>query len=127
MREAVELCASKQLADGGEAHVFDLHEWGRPVRAFVLRFEGRAYGYLNRCAHVPVEMDWQPGRFLDDTGRWLVCSIHGAVYDPASGVCVRGPCVHKRLKPVDVHERAGKVYWYPSGELAPLAFPPPTP
>lgn len=121
--QGIELCPSALLADGGAAHVFDLLEWQRPVRAFVLRHEGRLHGYLNRCAHVPAEMDWQPGRFFDDTGRWLICSIHGAVYDPASGLCVAGPCTHKRLKPIAVAERAGRVYWYPSAELAPPAPP----
>lgn len=124
MPDGVALCASAQLVDSGDAHVFDLHEWGRPARAFVLRFEGRVQGFLNRCAHVPVELDWQPGRFFDDTGRWLVCAVHGAVYDPASGLCVAGPCRHRRLKPIAVEEHQGTVYWYPSAELA---APPPSP
>lgn len=124
MPEAIALCRSEELVEGGSAHVFDLLEWQRPVRAFVLRFGGRLHGYLNRCAHVPAEMDWQPGRFLDDSGRWILCAIHGAAYDPASGVCVAGPCVHRRLKPITVDEQGGRVYWYPSHELAPPASPP---
>ena len=36
----------------------------QPARAFALRFDGRVVAYLNRCAHVPTEMDWQPGQFL---------------------------------------------------------------
>ncbi len=113
------LCASADLEDGGLAHVFDLLEYGRPARAFVLRFEGRPVGYLNRCAHVPTEMDWQEGRFLDDEKRWIICSIHGAAYEPSNGRCVGGPCVGKRLKPLRVEERDGQVYWYPQDELAP--------
>ncbi|MEY2654515.1 MAG: hypothetical protein RLZZ524_1543 [Pseudomonadota bacterium] len=113
------LCASADLEDGGLAHVFDLLEYGRPARAFVLRFEGRPVGYLNRCAHVPTEMDWQEGRFLDDDKRWIICSIHGAAYEPRNGQCVGGPCVGKRLKPLRVEERDGQVYWYPQAELAP--------
>ncbi|MGY0197603.1 Rieske (2Fe-2S) protein [Leptothrix sp. BB-4] len=113
------LCASADLEDGGLAHVFDLLEYGRPARAFVLRFDGKPVGYLNRCAHVPTEMDWQEGRFLDDDRRWIICSIHGAAYEPRDGRCVGGPCVGKRLKPLRVEERDGEVYWYPQGELAP--------
>jgi hypothetical protein len=30
--------------------------------------QGRVYAYLNRCAHVPMEMDYQAGRFFDDSG-----------------------------------------------------------
>ena len=116
---AVLLCASTDLDEAGDAHVFDLTEYGQPVRGFVLRFEGRVVGYLNRCAHVPAEMDWQPGKFLDDSGRWILCSIHGAAYDPASGHCVAGPCAGRSLKPLQVTERDGQVHWYPDAPLRP--------
>ena len=59
------LCPAADLADGGRALVWDVLLWGRPARAFVLRHGGQLRGYINRCAHVPVEMDWQPGHFLD--------------------------------------------------------------
>lgn len=115
----VPLCPSGALADGGDAHVFDLLEHGQPVRAFVLRHDGRVVGYLNRCAHVPAEMDWQPGRFLDDSGRWILCAIHGAAYDPASGYCVAGPCAGRSLRALRVGEHAGLVHWYPEDHLRP--------
>ena len=38
-----------------------------------------------------MEMDWQPDRFFDDTGRWLLCGTHGAVYQPDTGECAAGP------------------------------------
>lgn len=113
------LCDSSALADGGDAYVFDLLEYGQPVRAFVLRHDGRVVGYLNRCAHVPAEMDWQPGKFLDDSGRWILCSIHGAAYEPASGYCVAGPCVGRSLRALRVGEHAGQVHWYPEDYLRP--------
>ena len=115
--QGVALCPSTELAERGAAHGFDLLEYGQPARGFVLRFEGRVVGYLNRCAHVPTEMDWQPGQFLDDSRRWIICSIHGAVYEPSDGHCVGGPCRGGRLKPLHVDERDGQVYWYPSQHL----------
>ena len=69
----------------------------QPARAFALRFDGRVVAYLNRCAHVPTEMDWQPGEFLDADRDWIVCSIHGAAYEPRDGRCVGGPCGRGRL------------------------------
>jgi nitrite reductase/ring-hydroxylating ferredoxin subunit len=129
-REAVVLCESSALAERGRATVFDVLLWGQPARAFALRFEGRVVGYLNRCAHVPVEMDWQPGEFLDLDRRWIVCSIHGATYEPADGRCVGGPCGRSRLMPLEVHEAGGQVYWYPSRDIRPLpaaASPPAVP
>jgi len=116
------LCASAELAERGRAKVWDVLEYGRPARAFALRFEGVVRAYLNRCAHVPAELDWQPGEFLDIDRRWIVCSIHGATYEPADGLCVGGPCRRGRLISLDVDESGGQVYWYPSRDIQPAAF-----
>ena len=118
--ECVALCPSDALAESGRAHLWDVLQWGQPARAFALRFEGRVVAYLNRCAHVPAEMDWQPGEFLDADRRWILCSIHGAAYEPADGRCVGGPCGRGRLLALEVVERDGQVYWYPSRDTRPL-------
>ena len=123
---AIPLCRSADLADGGLAYVWDVLLWHRPQRAFALRFRGRVVAYLNRCAHVPAEMDWQPGHFLDADQRWIVCAIHGATYDPTDGRCVGGPCARGALMAVDVLEQDGEVYWYPSRDIQP-ALPAPAP
>ncbi|MGE0802964.1 MAG: Rieske (2Fe-2S) protein [Lautropia sp.] len=111
------ICDSHALTDGGDGVAFDLAE--RPgaggsrwrERAFVVRAGGEVRGFVNRCAHVPIELDWLPGRFFDDTGTVLLCSMHGAAYDPTSGRCLDGPC-HGRghLQPVPVRERDGVVW-----------------
>ena len=72
-------------------------------------------------------MDWQPGEFLDADKRWILCSIHGAAYEPADGRCVGGPCGRGRLTPVRVEERDGQVYWYPSRDIRPVPFDAPAP
>lgn len=117
----VALCPSAALVERGRAFVFDVTVWRQPARAFVLRFEGRPVGYLNRCVHVPVEMDWQPGEFLDMDRRWIVCSIHGATYEPTDGRCVAGPCGRGRLTALQLAESDGQVYWYPSADIRPGA------
>ena len=119
---ALPLCAGAELAEAGTAHVFDVMLWRRPARAFALRFEGRVVAYLNRCAHVPTEMDWRPGEFLDDERRFILCSMHGAVYEPTTGRCIAGPCAGARLMPVAVVERDGQVYWMPSPDIGPVVF-----
>lgn len=116
------VCASAELAERGQAVVFDVTLWGQPARAFALRFDGRVVAYMNRCAHVPTELDWQPGEFLDMDKRWIICSIHGATYEPADGQCVAGPCRGESLIALDVAERDGEVYWYPSPDIRPIVF-----
>lgn len=116
---AVPLCASAELAEAGRGHVWDVVLWGRPARAFALRFDGRVVAYLNRCVHVPTEMDWLPGEFLDADRRYILCATHGAAYEPADGRCVGGPCGRDRLMRIDVSEREGQVYWYPSADIRP--------
>ena len=114
------LCHSADLVERGQAKLFDVLLWGQPARAFVLRFEGRPVAYINRCAHVPVEMDWQPGEFLDHDKRWIVCAVHGASYEPADGRCVGGPCGRSKLLRVTVVEQAGRVSWYASADIRPV-------
>jgi nitrite reductase/ring-hydroxylating ferredoxin subunit len=119
---AERLCAAAELVERGRALVWDVRVWGRPARAFALRFDGKAVAYLNRCVHVPTEMDWQEGEFLDIDKRWILCSIHGAAYEPADGRCVGGPCGRGKLTPLHVEEREGEVYWYPSRDIVPVPF-----
>ena len=116
------LCAGDQLAERGTAFVFDVLHYREPARAFVLRFDGQVVAYLNRCLHVPTEMDWQHGEFLDGDREFIICSIHGAAYEPREGRCVGGPCGRGKLTALRVVERDGQVYWYPSRDTQP-AFP----
>ena len=113
------LCPSDELMEKGKALVFDVLHYREPARAFALRFDGQVVAYLNRCAHVPTEMDWQPGDFLDSSREFILCSIHGAAYEPRTGRCAGGPCGRGRLTVIDVAERDGQVYWYPSPDTQP--------
>jgi nitrite reductase/ring-hydroxylating ferredoxin subunit len=118
-RNGLALCDSGALRDGGTARLFDIHLWGEPARGFALRHDGQVVAYVNRCAHVPAEMDWLPGEFLDSQGRHIICSIHGAEYEPGSGRCVGGPCGRGSLIAIEVAELEGRVYWYPSLDIRP--------
>jgi nitrite reductase/ring-hydroxylating ferredoxin subunit len=122
MHDAQFLCRSDELIERGKGVVFDVMLWRQPARAFALRIDGRVVAYINRCAHVPTELDWNPGQFLDAERTTIVCAVHGAQYAPASGHCLGGPCGRGRLMPVTVSEAGGAVTWYPSRDIAPLAF-----
>lgn len=115
------LCNGRDLVEGGVAVPFDVMHAGQSCRAFAIRFQGHAHAYLNRCAHVAMEMDWQPNRFFDDSGQWLLCATHGAVYEPASGACSGGPCRGGLIK-VPLIERDGLVFWQAQYPFQPLVF-----
>jgi len=121
------LCDSAELVERGRARVFDVLQYRQAARAFALRFDGRVVAYINRCVHVPTEMDWQPGEFLDSDKRFILCATHGAAYEPGDGRCVGGPCGRGHLTALQVEERDGRVYWYPSRDIRPVEFDPPAP
>lgn len=118
----VDLCACSELAERGQAYSFEVRWRGELVRAFAMRFEGQVVAYLNRCAHVPAEMDWNPGEFLDADRRFILCSIHGASYDPLNGRCAGGPCGRGQLVALTVREEDGRVAWYPSAGFQPVSI-----
>lgn len=107
--ERVAVCRSAALVESGDGVRFEVERGGARHPAFAIRFEGRVHAYLNRCAHVGVELDWQPGRFFDADGIVLICSTHGALYDPGTGECAGGPCRGGRLERVAVEEIDGQV------------------
>lgn len=116
------LCRSDELVERGRGVLFDVLLWRQPARGFALRIDGRAVAYVNRCAHVPTELDWNPGDFLDGERTTIVCAVHGAQYAPATGHCIGGPCGRGRLMAIAVAESGGEVSWYPSRDIAPLVF-----
>lgn len=107
------ICPAAALEEGGRGVRFRVERYGRMEPAFVVRYRGKVRAYLNRCAHVPVTLDWQEGVFFDSEARYLICATHGATYEPSSGFCVLGPCKGQRLVPVRVEERDGQVFWRP--------------
>lgn len=109
-RERV-ICASAALADSGKGVRFEVEYFGEKVPAFVVRYQGRVHAYINRCAHVEMELDWQEGVFFDSDGRDLLCSTHGATYEASTGRCIGGPCNGSPLVKVLVEERGGNVYF----------------
>lgn len=118
--QAQYLCESTELRECEGSVTFEVLEFGRPASAFALRFDNRAVAYLNRCAHVPAELDWQPGEFWDMDKRFIICAVHGALYDPPNGMCVAGPCTGKKLLAIRLEERDGQVYWYPDDQFQPV-------
>jgi len=89
-------CAAATVPPGRSA-TFRLERAGRLVNAFVVNHEGRFRAYVNRCPHVGTPLDLWPNEFFAEDGRALICSTHGALYEPLSGRCTAGPCLGDRL------------------------------
>jgi nitrite reductase/ring-hydroxylating ferredoxin subunit len=119
--EDVYICDSATVEDGGRGVRFPVRAFGDDATGFVVRFGGRIYAYLNRCAHVPIELDWSKGEFFESGKLYLMCSTHGALYTPETGACAGGPCRGGRLRPIAVREADDRVYWQPDQYIRPPA------
>lgn len=117
--ERIAICPSEALAEGGQGVRFRVLLGDGESSAFVIRVNNAVRGYVNRCSHVPVELDWNYGQFLDDSGLYIVCATHGASYDGETGACMGGPCNGSPLKALDVQETNGQVYWQPDASVQP--------
>ena len=116
---AVLVGPSAALEDGGVGLRFPVRAYGETTTGFVVRYQGQVYGYLNRCAHVPIELDWAQGEFFESGKRYIMCQTHGAIYTPETGQCAGGPCEGGRLRPIGVIETDGQVFWQPDEMLQP--------
>lgn len=106
------ICPSDELLEGGKGVRFPVYARFEDATAFVVRYDGEAHAYLNRCAHVPVELDWSPGEFFESSGLYIMCATHGAIYVPETGYCAGGPCRGTKLRKLKIEEREGKIFWF---------------
>ena len=111
------ICRSDDLISGGRGVRFAVRRHGEAVPAFVIRFEGMAHAYLNRCSHRSLELDWIEGEIFDAFGQHLLCATHGAHYAPGSGQCVGGPCAGAALVKLAVVEQDGAVRLAPADDV----------
>ena len=74
------------------------------------RHHGRLVAYENLCKHLPLTLDYADNRFFTADGAHLMCRSHGAIYDPANGRCVDGPCNGASLTPIEIEIQDGYVW-----------------
>jgi nitrite reductase/ring-hydroxylating ferredoxin subunit len=99
---------SELPAHGGKDVMFS--EGSARLQLIVQRLEDGVRVFENRCPHAGTPLNMFDDRFLDISGKRLICRTHGALFDPDSGKCVRGPCKGQYLRPVAVEVRDGGVY-----------------
>jgi len=116
----IAICAAEALQENARGIRFPITAFGTDATGFVVRFQGKVYGYVNRCAHVSVELDWNEGEFFDASGMYLMCAVHGAMYLPESGRCAGGPCRGQALQKIHVFESQGQIFWTPDDSVRPV-------
>lgn len=108
--EAVEIALGE--LDGGRvvARMLGRDAEGRPYEALILRdVAGRVRAYRNLCQHIPLPLDGGSKQYVDATGGFLLCGLHGALYRREDGLCVRGPCEGESLDELEVQVEGDRV------------------
>ena len=103
------LCDFDDIASPGCKGPFTVLHEGATLAVFVYRKGAKVWGWVDDCPHVHAPLEMEPDRFLDFTGEYLLCSMHGAHFDPKTGACVLGPCKGRSLKAYPVLILNGKV------------------
>lgn len=101
----IRLCPLNELGDPG-TRAFSVPVGGEVLELFVVHKDRQVHGYINRCPHKGVPLNWQPDEFLDAAGETIVCATHGARFRATDGACLGGPCRGRPLGrvPLQIHE-----------------------
>ena len=73
-----------------------------PWQIIVIRKGKFVYGYVNRCPHQGIRLDFEANQFLDSSQSHLICGKHGAQFDISTGNCFDGPCKGEHLEPINL-------------------------
>lgn len=101
-----QLCQIDSIPEGG-AQAF---EFSGQLGLFGIKKHGQIFLYLNRCPHMYVPLNWEPGRFLNKGGDLIQCSTHGALFAIETGECLQGPCQGKCLQKIEYEVKNDILY-----------------
>lgn len=102
------LCAAADVPNGGATLVMARNQPAQEAILLVRRGD-RVDGFVNRCPHMGLPLDWKPDRLALRGGDFLRCSHHGALFRVDDGRCVDGPCVGEQLEAVALQVVRGAV------------------
>lgn len=92
-----------------DARGYTVEDGSGPRKLLVVRWQGGLHAYLNRCPHAGTPLDWVPDMYFDRARTHLICQSHGALFEPADGFCVEGPCAGDTLTSVAVRVDEGEI------------------
>ena len=96
------------IADPG-AIEFKVGDADWPFRGIVVHWQGSIYAYANVCAHLGHPLNLDADKFFTPEQNLLLCASHGAVFEPATGKCVGGPCVGASLRTLKCRIEGGEI------------------
>lgn len=99
------LLDSRKLQEGASLGITHDHQ-----QFILIRKDNRAYGYINRCPHLGINLEFQPNVFLDAGGEYIQCSSHGALFEIKDGSCIWGPCSGQALQKASIQEFDGAIW-----------------
>lgn len=110
----VVVCALSELVDGG-ARGFEFQTSEGLREGFVVRRGECLVAYRNVCPHLGNPLNWKPDAFLTRARDQIMCSVHGAVFEIETGLCVGGACLGRSLTAIPVELMGAQVVVDPTG------------
>jgi nitrite reductase/ring-hydroxylating ferredoxin subunit len=103
------LCRLAELPEGSSRGFTVDVDSGRDD-IFLVRKNGRLFGYRNSCPHTGSPLDWVPDQFLNIDGDLIQCATHHALFRIEDGACIAGPCAGRELSPVTLEIRNDEIF-----------------
>jgi len=97
------------IADPG-ALEFTTGKGDWPFRGVVVRWQGEVHAYANVCPHQGHPLNILPDGFFTPDKTRLICTSHGALFDPATGDCTFGPCAGDHMRRLKCRVVEGEVW-----------------
>ena len=108
MPDIYDICDINEIPENG-ARGFSIEAGTGELAFFIVRKNDRFHGYVNRCPHTGVTLNWQPDQFLNLDGNLIQCSTHGAQFRISNGYCVYGPCAGRSLSLLNLIQENGRI------------------
>ena len=103
------LCRAEEVRTTGAKSVV-LGQGADRLDVVIVLKGGKHYAYINSCPHQFIPLDIFPDQFFSEDGKYLMCSGHGALFEPETGLCIEGPCYDEGLDRLRIVEKNGEIY-----------------
>ena len=105
------LCKITEL---NQNDIFSKHSNLFSKNIILIRRNGKLYAWLDACPHYEngPAMALKKDQYLSPDQQFLMCFGHGAKFDIATGLCVHGPCLGKKLTPMYFEIISDEIFLY---------------